>query len=201
VSDGGGVDSSFTFVLRGCEEGLGHAQFSGFAVQAQRLPADLAHQEHRLSRWFVQRQGQLVPGPGGLQGPPHLDLRPKEAVGRHGVVDALVGAEVVVVVDEVTQALLGLVQLLRLGPAPELRAHRPPEALALAQGLGVVRPGHHVLDALLHQQLLELALAPPGEILPALVREQLLGLAEALHALKQGLLHEHAGLLHPRVSA
>ena len=58
-----------------------------------------------------------------------------------------------------------------------------------------------MLDALLGQQLLELALAPPGKILATLVREQLLGLAEALHPFEQCLLHEGPGLLHAELPA
>jgi hypothetical protein len=144
-------------------------QLSSFAVQGQGLPADLADQEHGLPGRLVQGQGQLVFSPSRFKGLADLVLGPKKAVRRHRVVDALVWPEVVVVVYEVPYAFLGLKELLRLGPAPELRAHGAPEALTLAQGLGVVRPGHDVLDPLLDQELLELALAPPGEILPALV--------------------------------
>ena len=80
-------------------------------MQADGLVAELAHQEHRLPRGLVKCQGQLVLGPSLFHGLAYLALDPKEAVGRHGVVDALVGAEVVVVVDEVGQALLGVQQL------------------------------------------------------------------------------------------
>ena len=109
-------------------------------MQGQSLATDLPHQEHRLTRGPIQGLRQLVPLPDRLQGFAHLALGPEEAVRRHGVVDALVWAEVVVVVDEVPQALLGLEELLRLGPGPELGAHGAPEALALAQGLGVMGP-------------------------------------------------------------
>jgi hypothetical protein len=146
-------------------------QLAALAVQAHRLVADLAHQEHRLARRLVQRHGQLVLGPGRFNGLAHLALRPEEAVCRCGVVDALVWAEMVVMVDEVGQPLLGFQQFLWFNTGPEFFAHRAPEALALAQGLRVMRPRHHVLDPLLRQQLLELALAAPGEILAPLVAQ------------------------------
>jgi hypothetical protein len=107
-------------------------QLAAFTVQAHRLVADLAHQEHRLARRLVQRHGQLVLGPGRFDGLAHLALRPEETVCRCGVVDALMGSEMVVVVDEVGQPLLGFQQFLRLDTRPELFAHRAPEALALA---------------------------------------------------------------------
>jgi hypothetical protein len=109
-------------------------------VQAHGLVAKLAHQKHRLACRLVERQGQLVLGPGFFHGFAHLVLDPEEAVGRHGVVDALVGSEMVVVVDEVGQAFLGFQQFLRLDPGPELLPHRAPEPLALAQGLRMVGP-------------------------------------------------------------
>lgn len=49
-------------------------------------------------------------------------------------------AEVIVMVDEMPEALLGFKKLLRLSTAPELRADSAPEALALAQGFGVMGP-------------------------------------------------------------
>jgi len=153
-------------------------------MQAHRLVAELAHQEHRLPRGLIERQSQLVLRPGLFHGPAHLALGPKEAVGRHGIAYALVRAEVVVVVDEVRQPLLGIQQLQGLNTGPEFFAHRAPEALAFAQCLGVVGLGDHVLYALLGQELLKLAPAPPGIVLPPLVRQQFHRLAEALNALQ-----------------
>jgi hypothetical protein len=92
-------------------------------MQAHRLPAELPHQENPLALRLIHRHGELVLGPCGFEPRAHLVLGPKEAVGGHGVVQALVGAEMVVVVDEISQALLGFVQLLRLHSRPELLAH------------------------------------------------------------------------------
>jgi hypothetical protein len=75
-------------------------QLAAFAVQADGLIAELAHQENRLARGLVESQGQLVLGPSRFHGLAHLALDPEKAVSRHGVVDTLVRAEVVVVVDK-----------------------------------------------------------------------------------------------------
>jgi len=91
----------------------------------------------------------LVAAQGRLDGLAHLVFGPKEAVGRHAATNALMGAEVVVVGDEVGQPLLGFAQLLRLHPAPELLAHSFPKALTLAQRFWVMSSGDHMLDALL----------------------------------------------------
>jgi hypothetical protein len=75
-------------------------QLAAFAVQADGLIAELAHQEYRLPSGFVERQSQLVLSPSRFHGLAHLALDPEKTVCRHGVVDALVRAEVVVVVDK-----------------------------------------------------------------------------------------------------
>jgi hypothetical protein len=67
-----------------------------------------------------------------------------------------------VVMDEVMpDPLPGLAEAPGAGARPELLAKGLPEPLALTQGLRVVASGHHVVDALLDQQLLEAALPPP----------------------------------------
>jgi hypothetical protein len=171
-------------------------QLAALAVQADGLVADLADQEHALPRRFIHGQGQLVLGPGRFQGFAHLALDPKEAVGRHGVVQALVRAEMVVMVHPEREPFLGVVKFERLHPAPELLTHGLPKAFALAQGLGMMGSGNDVPDALAVQEGLEAALAPPSEILPALVREEFQGLPEALDAFQERLLDELGRLLH-----
>lgn len=79
------------------------------------------------------------------------------------------GPEVVVMGHEVPKPLLGLREILGLHPFPELLAHRGPKPLGFAYRLGVVGPGHYVLDAFTFEKLLEVAFSPPGEILAALV--------------------------------
>jgi hypothetical protein len=118
-------------------------------MKADALVADLADQEDRLAGRLVHGQGMLIAAERGFDGLAHLVFGPEEAVCRHAATNALVGAEVVVVGDEVGQPLLGFGQLLRLYPAPELLANSLPKALTLAQRFWVVCPRDHVLDALL----------------------------------------------------
>jgi hypothetical protein len=168
-------------------------------VKADSLSAELADKKHRLARGFVDSHCQLVVFPGFFQGLPHLGLGREKAVGRHGVVQALVRAEMVVVVDKSAKARLGLGEFQGFGPAPELLAHGLPEPLAFAEGFGVVGAGDHVPYALLVQQPLELARAAPSVVLPALVGEQFLGLSKTLDAFKQGFHDEVRGLLQPQL--
>jgi hypothetical protein len=117
-----------------------HHQLAPLAVQADGLVADLAHQEHRPPGGLFHGQTFLVLAPRRLQRLAHRALGPKKAVGGRGVVQGLMGAEMVVVVDVVGQSPLGILQVLRLGPGPELLAHGLPEALAFAHRLRVVGP-------------------------------------------------------------
>jgi hypothetical protein len=84
-------------------------QLAAFAMQADSLVAELAHQKDALARGFIHGFGELVLLPSRFQAQPHLAFRSEEAVCRDGVVQALVRSEVVVVVDEGAQALLGFV--------------------------------------------------------------------------------------------
>ncbi len=163
-------------------------------MKADGLVAELAHQKDALARRLVHGFGELVLLPSRFEAQAHLVFRPEEAVSRDGVVQALVGSEVVVVVDEGGQALLGFMQLLGPDSGPELFTNGLPKALALAHGLRVLGSGQNVVDALAVQQLPEAAGASPGVILPSLVREQLLGFAKALDAFQKCFLNEVRGL-------
>lgn len=80
--------------------------------------------------------------------------------------------------DEVGEMLSCTREILGLHPFPEFTSDRGPEALAFAERLRMVRAGDHVLNALAYEEFLKLGLAAPGEVLPALVGQDLLGLAE-----------------------
>lgn len=147
----------------------------------------LAHQEHRSSWLFSQRQVQLVAAHGLFQGRSHLVRDTKKPVRWHHAVDALVGPEVVVVGDEMAEPFLGFREVLGLHAVPKLFTHRGPKPFGLSHGLWVVSSRHHVLDALPYQQFLEIPFAPPGEILAALVGQHFLGLSETLDPVQQGL--------------
>jgi len=69
-------------------------------VQAHGLVAELAHQKNALACGLIHGLRELVLLPGRLEPQAHLALRAEETIRRHGVVQALVGSEVVVVVDE-----------------------------------------------------------------------------------------------------
>lgn len=166
------------------------------AVQAD-LPVAHLPEEVDLWPWSpAKREVELVLSQGSLQGLPQRGPGLEEAVGWHQPVDALVGPEVVVVHEVVPEPFARVRQVRRPRTRPEFLVDRPPEPLALAQGLRMVRPRNHVLDALLQEQLLESALAPPGEVLPALVGQDLLRLAKARDAFQQGLDHEVRRLPH-----
>ena len=109
-------------------------------MQAERLVAELANQKDRLADRIIHGHGQLVFLPGCLQRLANLVFRAEKAVRGHRVVQALVGPEVVVVVDEISEPSLRLVQFLRQHPPPEFLAHGFPEALAFAHGLRMLGP-------------------------------------------------------------
>jgi hypothetical protein len=138
-------------------------------VQGHLLIAYLAHQKYRLSRLFPQGQQQLIAIHGFFQGRPHLVFHAKKPVRWNHPIDALVGPEVVVMGDEMPKPLLGLRQFLGLNPLPEFLPDRGPKAFRFAHGLGMVGTGYYMLDSFPNQELLEIPLAPPGEVLAALV--------------------------------
>lgn len=159
-------------------------------MQRHLLVADLAEDVDRLPRRAREREPELVLFHAPLQRPAQRVLGPEEAVRRHESPDPLVRPEVVVVREVVPKPLAGFAQVLRLRALPQLRAHRLPQALALAERFRVVRARHHMADALAHQQALEVALPAPGKVLATLVAQHLLRLAEALDPVHQRLAHE-----------
>jgi hypothetical protein len=178
-----------------------HDELPAFAVQRHRTVADLPEEEDRSARGLLQRQGQLVGLHLRLERLAQRVLGAEEAVGGHGSVDALMRAEVVVVAEEVRHALPRLGQVLGPGAVPQLLSDRLPQALALTQGLGMVRARDDVADALACQELLEGALPAPGEVLAALVGQDLLRLAVTGDAFQERLADEFATLLRRQLPA
>jgi hypothetical protein len=68
-------------------------------------------------------------------------------------------------VDEQTDAALGIAHVDEHRALDALAPERAPEALDFAERLRVAWPGHHLLDAALVQLLAEGALAAPGHVL------------------------------------
>jgi hypothetical protein len=97
----------------------------------------------------------------------------EEAVGWHEPIERLMRALEVVVTDVVLESALR-VDDVREHRAPEkLVPQRLPESLHLAQRLRVLRPTADVLDAPALEVLLELGLATPHRVLPAVVGQHL----------------------------
>jgi hypothetical protein len=164
------------------------------AVQRDLAIADLAEEEHRLAWGLVDCERQLVLRELRLDRLAHHVLGTEEAVGGHQSVEGLVRTKMVVMGDEVSHALTRVGEVLRPHPVPELGADRLPQALDLAQGLGMVRARDHVIDVFAGEQLLEFASAAPGEVLASLIGQDLFGLAETRDTIEQGLGHEIARL-------
>jgi hypothetical protein len=93
-------------------------------------------------------------------------------------------------VQEQTDPPLRIAQVQEDGALDALTPQRAPEAFDLAQGLRPPRRRHHLLDAALLQLLRERALATPGHILAAVVRQNLLGRAVRGQRRPQHLQHQ-----------
>jgi hypothetical protein len=100
----------------------------------------------------------------------------------------------VVVRQEVGETVLRIDCVRKHRPAEKLVPQRLPEPLHLAQRLRVLRPTADVLDAHPLQRLLELRLAAPHRVLPAVVRQHLRRLSVRSDASLE-CLHHQRGLL------
>ena len=107
----------------------------------------------------------------------------------------------VVMREEMGEALARVVEVLRMDALPELARDRLPQSLTLAERFRMVRAGNDVLDALADQQLLEFASAAPREVLASLIGQDLVRLAEARDAIEQGLGDQLARLPEPEREA
>src|SRR5262249_7396829 len=83
----------------------------------------------------------------------------------------------IVVVDEQTNAALGVAQVQEDCRLDAFPPQRSPEALDLAQRLRMTGGGDYLPDAALFQLAAERALAAPGHVLAAVVGQNLLGRA------------------------
>lgn len=132
----------------------------------------LAHLPKKIDAgalFLLDRKLDLVLRKRRLDGPAKRGFRLKKPVRGNHAANPLVRAKMIVMRDEMPEALPRLRKLLRMRAVPELRVHRLPKTLALPHRLGVVGPGHDMLDALADEEPLEVALPPPCEVLPPLV--------------------------------
>src|SRR5262249_20728087 len=121
--------------------------------------------------------------PGKLQGvgchprfqrPQYFRRRSKESVRRNKVVDASVRPLEVVMVDEQTDAPLGVAKIDKDRRLDALAPQGSPEPLNLSQRLRMPGRGDHLPDAALLQLPAEGTLPPQGDVLTAVVCQNLL---------------------------
>jgi len=107
-----------------------------------------------------------------------LGLYLKEAVCRAKTFDALMRPPVIVILDPELDAFAGRFEALELSAFEELLPDRCPEALDLAQGHGMMRPGFEVRHAVFLKFGFKPRRAAPGGVLPSIVGQHLLGWLE-----------------------
>ena len=144
-------------------------------MHAERLAAHLAGQVERLLRQPVSRQLQGIGRHTRLQRLLDLGRRSEEAIGRRQSIRSTMRTLKVIMVHEQTDTTLGVSQIDEDCALDTLPPQRAPEAFDLSQRLWPPRLGHHLSDAALVQLLAEGALATPGDVLAAVVRQNLLG--------------------------
>jgi len=153
-------------------------EFAFFGAEYDRLavhPPD--HVEGRL-RFAAQGEFEEVFLNARFDGFAQFILDLEEAVGRAKAVNALMRPLVVVVFDPEFDPLAGGVETVELGAHQEVLPDGGPEALDLAEGHGMLRPGFEMRHAILFEFGLETTDTPPGRILATIVGEHLLGRLE-----------------------
>lgn len=154
------------------------------------LVAQLAHDVERFARLLLEREPQRVRRDLLLDGLAHVRRGAEEPVRGHEAVERLVRALEVVVREEVLESALRVDEVREHGASEELVPQRLPEPLDLAERLRVLRPAPDVRDAVPGQRLLELGLAAPHRVLPAVVGQHLGRLAVRREAAFERLHHE-----------
>lgn len=157
---------------------------------AEVLVAEATDQIEGLLRRFLLREPQRVLLHLRFDRGPHVSRSAKEAVRGHGAVDALMRPLEIVVLHEQRDALLAILEVCEHRLAQELLPQRLPEPLDLPERLRMLRSTLAVADAASTEKLLELGLAAPGGILPALVGQDLARLAVLGDATLQSLDHQ-----------
>ena len=156
----------------------------------QPLLAELADDVERLARRLLEREPQLVGRHSALDLGPHVRGGLEVAVGGDEAVERLVRTLEVVVADEVLEPALCVDDVREHGAAEKLVPQGLPEALDLAERLRVLRPAADVVDTHPGEQLLELGLAAPHRVLPAVVGQHLGRLAVRRDAALERLHHQ-----------
>lgn len=144
---------------------------------AEVLVAEATDEIEGLLRGLLTREPQGVGLDLRFDGGADLGCRPKEAIGGHVPVDALVWPLEVVVLDEELRPSEAVREVGEHRLAQKLVPERLPEPFDLAERLWMLRPALAVRDAAAAKQLLKLGRAAPGSVLPPLIRQHLTWLA------------------------
>lgn len=168
----------FIVCLLGNRDGLRgvsdlHAQGTARRRDAEVLIAEATHQVKRLLCPLLLRQPQRIAFHLRLDRGAHVRRGAEESVRWRRASDALMRSLEVVVVDKQLDAPQAVREVGKHRLAQKFLPQRLPEALDLAEGLGMLRPTHAVLDPVPPQELLKLGLAAPRRVLPALVGQHL----------------------------
>jgi len=152
-----------------------HSQPLALRGDREVLVAEAAHQIEGLLGGLLLRAPQRVGFDALLDRRAHLRRRPEVAVGGDQSIQGLVRPLEVVALDEEPEPPLAIGKVCEDRAAQEFIPQRLPEALDLAERLGVLRPALDVPDSVLPQPLLEERLPTPGCVLSPLVGQDFLG--------------------------
>ena len=172
-----------------------HTHLTTVRRDAQILVSHPTHQVEGLARRPLQRQLTRVRGHVALHRLAQMRCREKETIRWHLAVDGLARPLEVVPVDKQLYPTDAVVEVDEDRPREKLVPERLPPPLDLSQGLRMLRPARHVHDAQRAQLLLEVRLAPPRRVLPALVREDVSRTPVRRHRSTQCLHHQRALLM------
>lgn len=170
------ADFRFIVLLLGHGNGLGRVadldpQLAAGRSDAEVLIAEPTDEIKRLLHRLLLREPERVRLDLGLDRRAHVSRGAKEAIRRHQTFDALVRSLEVVVLYEEADAPLAVGEVGEHCLAQKLFPQGLPEALDLAERLGVLRSALAVLDAVAPQELLKLGLPAPRRVLSTLVRQ------------------------------
>jgi hypothetical protein len=152
-----------------------HCDLAFLGLQHDRLFTEAPDHVERTARRTPQRQFFHVRGNPALDDRTQLRHQRKEPIRRTQAGERLMRPPVVVELHPLTHALLRLLEAVELRAHQEVRPNGLPEPLNLAQRLRVMRAAAEVMDVILLQFLLKPRLAAPVGVLPAIVRQHLLG--------------------------
>lgn len=150
-------------------------EFSFFGAEHDGLAVHASHHVERRLRFAAQRQFQQVFLNAGLDGFAQFGLDLEEAVGGAQAVDALVGPLMVVMFDPEFDPLARRLEAVELGADQEVLPDGGPEPFDLAQRHRVLRPGLEMGHMILFKLRFKAAGAAPTGVLPAVIRQHLLG--------------------------